>query len=367
MTPPDAGFNPYGLHAIRIPLGMVSYPGLSAGAKLLYGRLSLYRGRQPDGFCRPSLETLALAMGASVDSVDRWLGELVREGFIERKRRGRAVAECLFLPHPVLVDSATLRNQDSPDSAGTPNREQGPDSADLPPQFRNGEAPNSANQAAKSPYPTDGQEGYATENVHHQDVQENVHHHDGDEKAFGNEKFDDEGKHSPAPRQNPEAELRDIYRRKTGEGISRDVERRIWETCELRGVTRAEYIDALQEHIRNAWHNPAGFLTDFARKINSKRSRPLEAVTTATPGYAPETGPCAICKGVGYLRFDENPALREYCECALGCDLQRADKRLGAANAVPAPAEAPKPPDSSATSQPNDNLLSGCPGVRNVS
>jgi hypothetical protein len=368
MTPPAQEFNPYELYAIRIPLGMVSHPDLSWGAKVLYGRLALYRGGKPEGFCKPRLESLAMAMAASVDTIDRWLGELVAEGFIERKRHGRGVAECIFLPHPALVNRPASQSQNSPpNSAKMRNQSQGPNSADLPPQFRKSEAPNSANSGEKSPHPTDRTGSSATENVHHQDVQENVHHQNGDEKAFGNEKFDNEGKHSPPPRQNPEAELRDIYRRKTGEEISRDVERRIWETCELRGVTRVELIEALQEHIRNAWHNPAGFLTDFARKINSKRSRPLEAVTTATPGYAPETGPCAICKGVGYLRFDEDPALREYCECALGRDLQRADKRLGAANAVPAPAEAPKPPDSSDTSEPNDNLHSGRSRVRNVS
>jgi hypothetical protein len=182
-------------------------------------------------------------------------------------------------------------------------------------------------------------------------------------------KFDDEKKPSP-PRPTPEEDLRAIYRGKTGVEISRDVEVRIWETCELRGVTRVEFIDALQAHIPNTWHNPAGFLTNFARNIHTKRSRRLEVVSTA-PTHIQETGPCVRCKAAGYVHFDQDPSLREYCECALGRDLQRTDKRRAQAQApaapAPAPAETPKPPDSSATSQPNDNLLSGCPGVRNVS
>lgn len=366
MTSPSDEFNPYGLYAIHIPLGMVAYPDLSWGAKALYGRLALYRGKKPGGFCKPYLDTLAQAMGVSVDTIDRWLGELVREGFIERKRHRRAVAECIFLPHPVLVDSANPPNQDSPDSAETPNQERFPDSADLPPRFRNSAPLDSANPDEKSPHPVDSTDTYAPENIHHQNIQENVHSKDGDEAPFQSLNFDDEGKHSPPPRRNPEEELRAIYREKTGVEISRDVEQRIWETCELRGVTREEYIDALQEHVPRAWYNPAGFLTDFARKIHTKRSRPLEEVTTAPPGYAPEKGPCVICKGVGYLRFDENPALCEYCDCALGRDLQRADTRRGQAqaDAKPAPAATPEP---SSTSEPGDDLHSGGPGVRNVS
>lgn len=367
MKPPCSEFNPYGLHAIRVPLEMVSYPGLSAGAKLLYGRLALYRGRQEGGFCRPSLEKLAQAMGTSVDSVDRWLGDLVREGFIERKRRRRVVAECIFLPHPVLVDSATPPNQDSPDSAKTPNQEPRPDSADLPPRFRKDEPLDSANRDEKSPHPADSTDTYATENVHHQNIQENVHSKDGDETPFQSLHFDDEEKHSPPPRRNPEEELRAIYREKIGAEISRDVEQRIWETCELRAVTRVEFIDALQEHIPNAWYNPAGFLTNFARNIHTKRSRPLEKASTTTPSYAPETGRCATCKGVGYLRYDQNPALCEYCGCALGLDLQLADMRRAKVQADLKPAETPNPPDSSASPEPNDDLHSGDPGVRNVS
>jgi hypothetical protein len=359
VKPPSSEFNPYGLHAIRIPLEMVSYPGLSAGAKLLYGRLALFRGRQEGGFCRPSLEKLAQAMGTSVDSVDRWLGELVREGFIERKRHRRAVAECVFLPHPVLVDSANPPNQDSPDSAEAPNQERFPDSANLPPRFRKNAPLDSANPDEKSPHAADSTDTYGTENIHHQNIQENVHFKDGDETPFQSLDLDDEEKHSPPPRRNPEEELRAIYREKTGVEISQDVERRIWETCELRGVARTEFIDAVRGHIRGKWHTPAAFLTDFARKIHTKRSRPLEEVTTATPGYAPETGRCAICKGIGYLRFDENPVLCEYCDCALGRDLQRADKRRAQEQAEASAA--------STTSEPGDDLHSGGPGGRNVS
>lgn len=110
-------FNPYELHAIRIPLGLVEYSGISWGAKVLYGRLALFRGRKQDGYCHPSLQTLATEMRSSVDSIERWLRELTTHGFIKRQRRQRQAAECLFPAHPCLLDSATLPNQEPLDSA----------------------------------------------------------------------------------------------------------------------------------------------------------------------------------------------------------------------------------------------------------
>jgi Helix-turn-helix domain len=80
-------FNPYGLHAIHIPLALVNYDGatetrksLSWGAKVLYGRLALFLGRpksNSESFCSPSLETVASAMATSVDTIGRWLRELI--------------------------------------------------------------------------------------------------------------------------------------------------------------------------------------------------------------------------------------------------------------------------------------------------
>ncbi len=99
-------FNPYGLHAIHIPLALLRYDGaaktgkgLSWGAKVLYGRLALFLGRpkpKAESFCNPSLETMASATATSMDTVGRWLTELVDHGFIERVRKGRGPAECVL-------------------------------------------------------------------------------------------------------------------------------------------------------------------------------------------------------------------------------------------------------------------------------
>lgn len=124
-----------------------------------------------------------------------------------------------------------------------------------------------------------------------------------------------------APYSSPEYELRDVYRTKTGLEMPLDLLSRLKETCEIRGVTLAQYTEAIRPHTPNAWHNPAGFMTDFARKIHSK-----------TPGWTPTPGfmwidpnvreipRCNGCSGVGIKAG-------EYCNCQLGQDLKRQDQR----------------------------------------
>jgi hypothetical protein len=158
-------FNPYGLHAIRVPVAMLGFQGVSFGAKCLYGRLALYLGKPRAGaHCDPNLDTLARDMATSVDTINRWLSELIGEKFIERRRRGRLRAECIFLPHPCLSNSAELRNQDTaliPQPCGV---EAAPNSADLPVQFR---------RSAVS-IPQNCGVAYKEENVQ-ENIQEDIH------------------------------------------------------------------------------------------------------------------------------------------------------------------------------------------------
>lgn len=59
---------------------------ISDGAKLLYGLLAYYAGK--DGRCFPWVDTLAHEMGVSDDTITRRLTELEKRGFIARIRRG---------------------------------------------------------------------------------------------------------------------------------------------------------------------------------------------------------------------------------------------------------------------------------------
>ena len=135
-------FNPYGLHSVHIPLGLLTHPSVSWGAKALYARLALYFGkpkeRRKDGLepiCNPSLEKMAEAMHISEDTADRFLAELIEAGFIQRVRRRRKEAECVFLAHPSLVDSSAGPGGNAAggrglDSAELRNQEAAQDSAD---------------------------------------------------------------------------------------------------------------------------------------------------------------------------------------------------------------------------------------------
>lgn len=177
---PDSGrgerFNPYGLHAVRVPLGLVSYRGLSWGAKVLYGRMALHLGR-PDSrkarfpVCNPGEKRLAVEMGVSEDVVERWLAELVQEKFMERRRRRRMNAEWVFLPHPCL-EPTTLRDQHVSQEPATPPSQDAPqEPATLPVRTRKPGVLDTAKSSENSPEPLDSASGYATENVQYENVQ----------------------------------------------------------------------------------------------------------------------------------------------------------------------------------------------------
>lgn len=101
-----------------VPLGVLSNPKLSHGAKLLYGRLALYAGK--NGECFPWNKTLAEDLGGvSDDCISRWLGELRKAGLMTTRFNGpgRPPDHTLRM-HPSLLesvkkvqDSAEMRTQ----------------------------------------------------------------------------------------------------------------------------------------------------------------------------------------------------------------------------------------------------------------
>ena len=118
--------------------------------------------------------------------------------------------------------------------------------------------------------------------------------------------------------------------------LSPDLLARLKDICELRGVTLAKYVEALRPHIPNAWRNPAGFMTDFARKIHSKTPGGIPAPTlTRIDSYVVETARCKECGGAG---------IRDggFCSCQLGRDLKRMLER----SAPPSPLARKTIPDS---------------------
>lgn len=96
-----------------IPNCLMSYTGLSLGAKLLWARLAQYAGQ--DGACYPSQQRLAFDLGLSVRQIRRLISELSTKGFLEKEApaykdqiQGKTV-KYFFLHHPVFrADKSVL-------------------------------------------------------------------------------------------------------------------------------------------------------------------------------------------------------------------------------------------------------------------
>ncbi len=75
-------FNPWNLFCgLFVPNVLARFPDLSPGAKMLYGRLSQFAGK--DGLCFPSQDTLAYELGIGRRQVIRLLKELENLKFIQ--------------------------------------------------------------------------------------------------------------------------------------------------------------------------------------------------------------------------------------------------------------------------------------------
>ncbi len=102
-------FNPHGLFTgIFIPEAMVRYAGLSATAKLAYGRLVRYAGR--NGQCYPAVATLAAEIGIGKRRAQECLSELEAGGFIRRDYRDGKATEYAFLWHPIFSGSSPMQD-----------------------------------------------------------------------------------------------------------------------------------------------------------------------------------------------------------------------------------------------------------------
>jgi len=120
--------NPWKLfHGSQVPNWLLERKEVSPGAKLCYARLCQYAGE--NGSCYPALDTLAKEMGVSVDSVTRYVQELVKEGLIKSVRRGFKKSNVYFFkPHEWISAWFSLRNMRIPESVKMPDHE----SANMP-------------------------------------------------------------------------------------------------------------------------------------------------------------------------------------------------------------------------------------------
>jgi biotin operon repressor len=108
-------FNPYKLFTGSfIPNCLLQYKGLSPLAKLVWARLAQYAGE--NGYCYPSLETLASELGASKKGIHKAIKDLEKQGFIERElpqgidKLTHKTTRYYFLLHPVFESSGVQQS-----------------------------------------------------------------------------------------------------------------------------------------------------------------------------------------------------------------------------------------------------------------
>jgi len=91
-------FNPFEHDWVVIPWQVARYRGISAQAKVIYGRLSRYVDEK--GFAYPNVTELGEEVGLGERQTRTHLQELEKEGFISVQRRFRASNLYVFLHHP---------------------------------------------------------------------------------------------------------------------------------------------------------------------------------------------------------------------------------------------------------------------------
>lgn len=106
-----------------IPNVLMSYPGLSHGAKLVWARLAQYAGK--DGCAFPSVKSLGEGVGLKKRQTQQYLSELERKGFIQREPGLRTNAY-YFLLHPVLKAGVRDCASSDAESCALPMRDVAP-------------------------------------------------------------------------------------------------------------------------------------------------------------------------------------------------------------------------------------------------
>ena len=119
---PGEAFNPYRMFTgLFIPEALVQSDRISAGAKLVWGRLARYAGE--NGHCHPSVKTLGNEVGIGERQAQKYISELEKALLIRRVERYINRAQISngfeFLWHEIFQQGVNDRsregvNDDSP-------------------------------------------------------------------------------------------------------------------------------------------------------------------------------------------------------------------------------------------------------------
>ena len=103
-------FNPYNLfHGCYVPEWLARRREISQGAKLLYGRLIRYAGK--NGQCNPKIETISDEVGVSRRMAVDYINELRNHGLIDTSRTGKGKAnDYFFVFHQWITEGDKVKD-----------------------------------------------------------------------------------------------------------------------------------------------------------------------------------------------------------------------------------------------------------------
>ena len=313
-------FNPYGVfNGIFIPEAICKYRGLSLGAKMVYGRLCRYAGR--DGLVYPSIPTLASELGLGKTQARKYVQELESEHFIAVDRKNRhfgpkgtgGTNKYVFLWHAAFEGQCGKLRK-------------------VPPVRKDGGV-----HLRKTESPPLRKTG--GEESHHQESQTNESQSCVPVKLAASAKAnhdnivsspadDEEKRHRAAVDCSPWDEL-DTEFRNASRGAEMSYEDKRWlrEQMEVRLVSPDELVKLVHANPLSSFHSPMAGLKWLVKRFRAK-TRSGAGNRLSQVLYSP---PCEKCGSTGRIieRVDGCPlrTTDQYCDCRMGKDLEIAERR----------------------------------------
>jgi hypothetical protein len=146
-----------------------------------------------------------------------------------------------------------------------------------------------------------------------------------------NKECDDDDKRTPREKPKCVTEVDELVaeiRSSTGTTEDRGLIQAIIENLELRGGTLRDFLDWVKPRARRLKDRARpGFYLSEARKWGSTRNQPAPDPCPVSPTCPPVGGKCQCCGGFGRLSDGG------YCQCSMGRDLERVEKRTKAKSA----------------------------------
>jgi hypothetical protein len=333
---PGEPFNPYGLfNGIFIPEAICKYRGISLGAKMAYGRLCRYAGR--DGSVYPAIPTLASELGIGKTQARTYIQELERKHFIAVDRENRHFGpngsggsnRYIFLWH-VAFDGEEGKLRKTPPirkTGGVPLRKTGP----LPVRKTGAEENHHQESQKKESQLRKNLASAPTTFASGEPQNPNP------PKPLPVDVDDDEKRSGPPVCRSAWEELRTQFQ-VANRGVEMGFQDECWlkEAMERRGITPEALLKLTGENPLTGFHSPMAGLKWLVKKFRNKTQSSLELETEikAALGILPplkESPRCEPCGNSGRVleRIEgQRPTMTDrYCDCRMGKELKAVEHR----------------------------------------